>query len=205
MDRREALRNVAILMAGTLSASTLSIISGGCNTSNKKKDGELFTAEQQLTIAELADTIIPPTSTPGAKAAGVGPFIAMMIAECYPEKAQKMFIEGLDDLDKRAQNTFSNSFATISAQQRTSVLQQVVDELKKKKEAEGEKAKSDGGKRGSAAAKKDPNFFQLAKELTMLGYFTSEIGAKQALVYLPVPGKYDPCIDMEPGQKAWAL
>lgn len=204
MKRREALRNVAILMGGAISASTLSVISGGCNTENKK-DGQLFTAAHQSTITELADTIIPATGTPGAKAAGVGPFIAMMIAECYPEKIQKIFVAGLDDLDKRSESKFSGSFATISAAQRTSVLQGLVDDLKKKKTEEAEKAKAGGAKKDPGTPKKDPYFFQLAKELTILGYFTSETGAKQALHYLPVPGKYDGCIDMKPGQKAWAL
>ena len=216
MNRREALRNVALLMGGALSATTLSVISEGCKTSDKK-GGELFTAEQQTTITELADTIIPTTGTPGAKAAGVGPFIAMMIKECYPENVQKIFTNGLDDLDDRAKSKFSNSFIEINPTQRTAVLQEVVDKVKNDKEKEkGEKEKrsgrygtatnNEGGRTSTApSAKKDPNFFQLAKELTMLGYFTSEIGCKQALVYTPVPGKWEACTDMKPGQKAWAL
>ena len=165
----------------------------------------LFTEAHHSTITELADTIIPATGSPGAKAAGVGPFIAMMIAECYPEKIQKIFVDGLDDLDKRSESKFSNSFATINAEQRTSVLQELVEELKKKKAEDAEKAKANGTKKDPGAPKKDPSFFQLAKELTVLGYFTSEIGAKQALEYSAVPGKYESCIDMKPGQKAWAL
>jgi hypothetical protein len=207
MNRRDALRNVALLMGGALSATTLSVISEGCKTSDKK-GGELFTAQQQSTIDELADTIIPTTGTPGAKAAGVGPFIAMMIKECYPENVQKIFTDGLDDLDDRSKSKFSNSFVAIDPKQRAVVLQEVVDKIKKDKEKnKDEKPKKNEGGRTSTApsAKKDPNFFQLAKELTMLGYFTSEIGCKQALVYNPVPGKFEGCTDMKPGQKAWAL
>jgi len=213
MNRREALRNVAVLMGGVLSATTLSVISEGCKTSDKK--GELFTAEQQSTITELADTIIPTTGTPGAKAAGVGSFIAMMIKECYPENVQKIFSDGLDDLDDRSKSKFSNSFVAIDSKQRAVVLQEVVDKVRNDKE-KGEKEKrsgrygtatnNEGGRTSTApSAKKDPNFFQLAKELTMLGYFTSEIGCKQALVYTPVPGKWEACTDMKPGQKASAL
>ena len=203
MNRREALKNVAILMGGAISITTLGVISEGCNPVSKKKDG-LFSLEQEETINELVDTILPQTKTPGAKAAGVGPFVAMMVTECYPDNVQKTFINGLKDLDKRSESKFSDSFAAVSAQQRAVVLQEVVDELKKKKEEEKSKA-SNEKKAPAPPSKKDPNFFQLAKELTMLGYFTSEIGAKQALEYLPVPGKYEPCIDMKPGQKAWAL
>lgn len=206
MNRRDALKNVALIMGGALSATTLSVISEGCKTTDKK--GELFTAEQQSTITELADTIIPTTGTPGAKAAGVGPFIAMMIKECYPENVQKIFTDGLDDLDDRSKSKFSNSFVEIDPTQRAGVLQEVVDKLKqdKEKNKDDKGKKNEGGSTSTApSAKKDPTFFQLAKELTMLGYFTSEIGCKQALVYTPVPGKWEACTDMKPGQKAWAL
>jgi hypothetical protein len=198
MNRREALRNVALLMGGAVSAATLSAIAVSCNEPDTQSK-QLFTAEQEKTIAELADTIIPDTETPGAKAAGVGPFIAMMITDCYPAEIQKTFSNGLDDLEKRSKSKFSKSFVSISATERASVLQDVVDEEKKKREQEKGNAGS------SATIKKDPGFFPLAKELTMLGYFSSEIGAKQALVYLDIPGRYDACTDLQPGQKAWAI
>jgi hypothetical protein len=49
-----------------------------------------------------------------------------------------------------------------------------------------------------------PHFFQLMCELTYLGYYTSEIGATKALRYVHIPGRYESCIPLEPGQKAWA-
>lgn len=52
----------------------------------------------------------------------------------------------------------------------------------------------------------DPkHYFRMMKELTLLGYFTSEPGATQALRYVPVPGKYEGCIDYKKGDRAWAL
>jgi hypothetical protein len=44
----------------------------------------------------------------------------------------------------------------------------------------------------------------MIKELTLLGYFTSEIGYTQALRYVETPGRFDPCVPYEPGDKAWA-
>ncbi|MEJ7912174.1 MAG: gluconate 2-dehydrogenase subunit 3 family protein [Chitinophagaceae bacterium] len=209
MHRREALRNVALLLGGAISVTTMGVISQGCTTA-EKSNGALFTPEQENTITELAETIIPATRTPGAKAAGVGAFIAMMVKECYPDNIQKTFLEGLDDLDKRAGSKFSNSFVALTPQQRIIVLGEVVEETKKRKEKEKEKDKEKEKaptSRPSQApsSRKDPGFFQLAKELTMLGYFTSEIGAKQALTYVPVPGRYESCVDVKPGQTAWAL
>ena len=49
-----------------------------------------------------------------------------------------------------------------------------------------------------------PHYFTMMKQLTLLGYFTSEIGSKQALRYNPVPGRYDGCAPYKKGDKAWA-
>ncbi|MEO6916605.1 MAG: gluconate 2-dehydrogenase subunit 3 family protein, partial [Chitinophagaceae bacterium] len=91
---------------------------------------------------------------------------------------------------------FSGSFANITAENRKVILQEVVNE---------QKDKNAKAKPLAPGTKKEPNFFQLAKELTMLGYFTSEIGAKQALAYVAVPGRYEGCTPIKPQQKAWAL
>lgn len=201
MDRREAVRNVALLMGAAISVTTMSMLMESCDspadkTPSDKKPGSRFSAEQEATVAELVDTILPTTSTPGAKAAGVGPFVTMMIDECYPPDVQKMFLEGIEDLDKRSDKQFSKSFAAATADNRKVVLQDVVNE---------QKDKNAKAKPLAAGEKKESNFFQLTKELTMLGYFTSEIGATQALAYVAVPGKFESCTDMKPGQKAWAM
>lgn len=196
MDRREAVRNVALLMGTAISATSLSMIMESCNAPADKKTGSRFTPGQEATVAELADTILPTTSTPGAKAAGVGPFITMMIDECYPAEVQKMFVAGVEDLDKRSDKKYSGNFASITADNRKAVLQEVMNE---------QKDKNAKAKPVAPGTKKELNFFQLSKELTMLGYFTSEIGATQALAYVAVPGRYEGCIPMTPQQKAWAL
>ena len=54
------------------------------------------------------------------------------------------------------------------------------------------------------ATNKAPSFFLIARDLTILGYYSSEIGCTQAREYLPVPGRYDGSADYKPGQKAWA-
>ena len=55
------------------------------------------------------------------------------------------------------------------------------------------------------AKKRFTPFFTMLKDLTLTGYFTSEIGCTQALEYVAVPGRYDGCITIKPGQKAWAI
>jgi hypothetical protein len=106
MDRREAVRNMALLMGGAISATTMGALLESCNRAPDKNGTKiLFSTDQQALVTQIADLIIPTTDTPGAKAAGVGPFITMMINECYPENAQKIFTSGLDDVESRAKKT----------------------------------------------------------------------------------------------------
>ena len=196
-------------MGGAISVTTMGALFESCNHSPETAK-TLFSADQQLLVTEIADLIIPTTDTPGAKAAGVGPFITQMIGECYPEKAQKIFLDGLEDVDKRAKAQFSKNFLALTPADQTAILKALAAETVKlkadeKKKAEGDKPASIDKVNKVGKDKPDPYFFALIRELTMLGYFTSEIGSNKALAYVPVPGRYDGCTDLKPGQKAWAL
>jgi len=228
MDRREAVKNMAFLMGGALSATTIGVFLEGCNSPSTKTNGSLFTEDQLKLITEVADIIIPTTDTPGAKAAGVGPFIALMMKDCYPEDAQKAFVKGLEDLEKQSKSEFSKSFLEISAEQRQQLLGKLRDTtlaetkteqeaLDKQKEADLEKQKTNPEKAKSQTENagiisilpKDkpataPRFFAIMRDLTLLGYFTSEIGATKALEYVYIPGRYDGCVDLKPGQRVYA-
>ena len=222
MDRRDAVKSVAFLLGGALSATTIGVFLEGCSPSGNKDNANLFSPEQEKTLAEVADIIIPTTKTPGAKAAGVGPFIAMMVKDCYPEDAQKAFVKGLEDLEDRSKKEFKNSFLNISVKEREQLLSKLRDEAVAQQKAERDKseaektgaetdvikksAKEEPAKPMNAKQSKpgEPNFFAIARDLTLLGYFTSEIGATQAYEYLHIPGRYDGCVDLKPGQKVWA-
>ncbi len=142
---------------------------------------------QEALIAEIADTIIPDTKgVPGAKAAGLGPFIVMMLQDCYTTDVQKDFAGGLMKVDDVSQSRFGKAFTALTLKER--------EEIFKIFKAEAQ------GKTGTGPLP----FFSLMYELTCLGYYTSEIGATKALRYVHIPGKYEACIPLQPGQKAWA-
>ena len=228
MDRREAVKNMAFLMGGALSATTIGVFLEGCNSPSTKTNGSLFTEDQLKMITEVADIIIPTTNTPGAKAAGVGPFIALMVKDCYPEDAQKAFVKGLEDLDGQSKDEFKKSFLEISVEQRQQLLSKVRDKTvadtkaekdvldsqekadREKKTANPEDAKSqtENQEEVSILPKEKlnmkPRFFAIVRDLTLLGYFTSEIGATKAYEYVEIPGRYDGCVDLKPGQRVWA-
>lgn len=213
MDRREAVKSVAFLMGGALSATTIGVFLDSCNSPSANKGANLFSAEQDQIITEIADIIIPNTKTPGAKAAGVGPFIALMIKDCYPENAQKAFVKGLEDIEERSNKDFGKSFLKISVKERQQLLGKVRDETVAAQKAENAKSKPENPTKevlDKPLAAKDkyptstPYFFALIRDLTMLGYFSSEIGATQALEYVQIPGRYDGCVDLKPGQRVYS-
>ena len=189
ISRREAMLRVGVLMGGAISAPTLSILSGCQPKAKTEGEAQLFSAEQENIIAQVAELIIPATDTPGAKDAQVPQWIALMIKDCYPEKDQQRFEDGLDQLDKDSKQAYGDSFMELSEQQQIELLT---------------KAETDA----RALRAKDPTadlpFFLMMKELTLIGYFTSEPGATQALQYVQNPGSYNACTPVEAGQKAWA-
>ncbi len=190
MNRREALNMVALLMGGTVVGGTVFL--EGCKTADKKSVAALpLTKEQMAFLDEVAETIIPTTTTPGAKAAKVGEFMNTMVVDCYEEKDQKVFLEGLAKIDEASQAAYKKDFLSITPEQRKEMLSKI------------DKEAVDYGK---SKKPEDPtHYFSLMKQLTLLGYFTSEVGATQALRYVAVPGKYEGCIDYKKGDKAWAL
>ncbi len=190
MNRREALNMVALLMGGTIVGG--SVFLEGCKTSDKKAAVALpLTAAQIAFLDEVAETIIPTTNTPGAKAAKVGEFMHVMVTDAYDEKDQAIFIDGMGKLDNASDKKFNAEFMKLNPEQRKELLSEIDKEAKEY---------------ASKKKKEDPNhYFTLMKQLTLLGYFSSEVGATQALRYVPIPGKYEGCIDYKKGDKAWAL
>lgn len=191
MDRREALKNFTLLMSAGFSITTLGIT--GCKPGSEQEKETAFNEEHENMLAEIADTIIPDTDTPGAKKAGVGAFIVMMVSDCYPGSTKKVVINGINEIQERSKSEYKKSFISLSLGDRESLLKKMEEEVKDKNEVSEDESK------GASA-----RFFKLVRELTLFGYFTSEIGATQALNYVAVPGKYEECTVLEKGQKAWA-
>jgi hypothetical protein len=198
INRRDALARVALLMGGTLTAPTILAFLEGCKSSNEIANAAEFTlsTDELNLVSEIAEVIIPKTSTPGAKDAKVGEFVQLMLKDCYYTKDQQSFMDGLSKLEDK-------DFMEASADERIALLtaaeQESMDELARI----GDERKK-ANESGKGFEEPGVPFFRLMKELTLLGYFTSEQGAQQALTYVPVPGRYDGCIELEPGQHAWA-
>lgn len=193
MDRREALKRTAILMGGVVSAPAIMGVLKGC-TANPGIDWKpVFLNEDQASvISTVSEIIIPRTDTPGAKDAGVPSFIDQMLKEVYSEEDQKYFTAGLEAFNEEAKNEFGNEFSDLDEEDQSAFVKKVHDAAVH-------------AENNTDPAPKRP-FILMMKELTMLGFFTSEPGATQVLQYVAVPGAYKGCIPLaEAGNgKTWA-
>jgi hypothetical protein len=190
MNRREALSSVALLLGGTIIGAEAFL--SGCTNADKNVGGAGldFSREDIAFLDEVGETIIPTTTTPGAKATKIGEFMHTIVRDCYEPRDQQVFIEGMKKLEEASRKKNGKGFIESSPEQRHDLL---VELDKEQKEYMAKKKPED-----------PPHYFRAMKELTLWGYFTSEIGATQALRYIAVPGKYEGCIPYKKGDKAWA-
>jgi hypothetical protein len=189
MNRRDAITRVGLILGGTVIGAEFFM--SGCKSSTSASGvADLSKPEIVAFLDEVGETILPATTTPGAKAAEIGKFMGVMVTDCYTEPDQKIFLKGISDLDEASNKKFGKKFMEADAKQRTELLTDLDAEQKaytKTKKPE------------------DPNhYFRMMKELTLLGFFTSKPGATQALRYIAVPGKYDGNFPYKKGDKAWA-
>lgn len=185
----------------------------GCKTAGKTDAG--FTAANISLLDEIGETIIPATNTPGAKAAKVGEFMKVMVTDCYTQEQQTVFTNGLSNFEEVCKKAMNKSFMDLSAQERNDFLVTLEKEAKEfntKAEAADKIEKESLDKANSTKLWKDQkeflgsprHYYTMMKQLTLLGFFSSETGMKETLRYLPVPGKYDGNFPYAKGEKAWA-
>jgi hypothetical protein len=179
INRRTAIREFLLISAGaTLIPS--------CLQENSKsgillKNFQVGTRQERL-LAELAETLIPATTTPGAKDISAHLFILKMLDDCYSKNDQQKFMRGLQQLDDAAQASMGNSFVGSTATGRASLLTRI------------EGKKEDGN---------DLNFFYTTmKKLTILAYTTSRFFLTKIQVYELVPARFHGCVPVKNETKA---
>jgi hypothetical protein len=235
LNRREAIRRVSALLGGIalVGGSALLAAAERASSAIEGMPGE-FSAQDIALLDEIAETILPVTKTPGAKAAKTGMFMALMVTDSYSPAERKVFREGMRKVNDAMMKANAVSFMSATPQQRLAVLTALDRQQKRvmdSREATDRKKKGlvplpldetaakaddylpEGPKEGApattasgpeASIKKPAHYFRMMKELALLGYFTSEIGCTKALRYVEAPGRFDPCLPYAPGEPAWA-
>jgi hypothetical protein len=201
VSRRRVLQQLTLLMGGMLSGPTLRAFE---MTDFNTKKWERFTdseaqAIDMVTLADIAEMIIPRTHTAGAQDAQVPAFIVRMVQDCYSPKDQESFAAGLAALQ-------SQNFVTQTQEEKTKVLKAIEKKAKADyqsyAEEQSELALLPSRERFEKQTVGIP-FWRLVKELTLLGYFTSEICIQESFDFMPIPGKLE-LVKYKKGQKLYA-
>lgn len=187
IDRKEAIKRTALIIGGTVFAPNILGVLKGC-TAQPGLDWEpvLFTDEQARLVTSLTDVIIPADEYPSASEAGVPAFIESMITDVYTDEQQAEFLEGLNAFAEKSRLELGGEYFESTEEDR---YQFTYNENQNSLDIE---------------PGQDAPFFLRFKELTILGYFTSEVGATEVLRYEPVPGMYNGCMPFEEVGKTWA-
>ena len=195
MERRELLKNIALLTGAAFIGGDLFLT--GCKSGASLEAG--FTPATISLLDEVAETIIPATKTPGAKAAKVGEFMKVFVTDCYPATHQTAFTKGIIDLDEACKKANGKSFMDCEAKQRHDFLVALEKEAKTFNEPID---KENNGKKDED--KKPLHYYTMMKQLTLFGFFTSKTGATETLRHIQVPGKYIGDYPYKKGDRAWA-
>jgi hypothetical protein len=195
ITRREALAQVALLLGGAISAPTLA---GALDAATRRAwtapppdwAPRTLDAGQLELVAVMAEHIVPQTDTPGARAAGVHRFVDTLLSDHYPTPERDHFLAGLADVDARARSRHGKTFVECAADQQVALLTEM-------DEAAYPAAPSDAPRPPEAW------FFHRVKELTLVGYYTSQVGATQELHPSPF-GAYRGDIPYSSVGRAWS-
>jgi gluconate 2-dehydrogenase gamma chain len=188
MDRRELLHRAALLLGGALSSGTVAGVLAGCVSTPEGDAGAktFLTADEMRVVTAMSEQIIPRTDTPGAIDAGVPAFIDKMLAGYYSDKERTIVRNGLREATTDAAELDGKAFADLSSERQVMLMKEYDREAYTPR-----------------AGRSDPHFFRLVKELTIVGYCTSEAGATKLLKYAPIPGPYRGDIPYSEVGKAW--
>ncbi len=144
---------------------------------------------QNATVTTISEIIIPQTDTPGAKAARVNEFIDLILTEWYDEEEKSIFLTGLIEVDARSQDLFGKDFVDCAEKPQAEILRALDDEVA---EARAEV------RRGSSRRRPpERNFFFMIKQLTLIGYYTSQVGFEQELHGEIIPAHHAGCVPLE--------
>lgn len=216
MDRRIALKNMGLALGYTVATPTLLNLMQSCQQDTGPDWTPLFfSLEQGVIVMQLADLILPKTDTPSATEIGVHKFLDRYISEVSEIKDQELFQKGLIAFIGKA---LSDSGKDSPADLTTEDLEPVLAATLAKREGE-EEAKiyaSLGAYNQAMAAGEQADldagvlryvFANQFRDAIIWSYKTSEYIGEEVLAYLPVPGEYIGCGDLDEltGGKAWSL
>lgn len=186
MNRRELLQMIASVTGYAMIGSP--VLMTACASSNPYRGMELSGSDQTL-IADIAETILPRTDTPGAKDAGVPEMMVRLVDNTYEDADQIEFHNGLAAIRTASMERFGQSFEALAPEQRSALLNDL----------------SQLGQRYQRPQGVTAHYMVMMKQLAIFSYFTSELVQTTVLRLVPVPGRFDGDYPYQSGETAWAI
>ena len=184
-QRRAVLKRVAWMLGGAVSAPATLAILQGCSakeTPSTTWTPKFLTSDEGPLVSAIAGTLIPKTDTSGALEAGVPAFIDGVLEAVYPADAQARFKAGLAEFAAAAKAAKGKSFPDLAPGEREGFLKESLEK--------------------ALAAEREPKpFILMARELTLLGFFTSKVGITENMEYVAVPTAYHGCVPLSQMKK----
>jgi len=185
LERRALLKRVAWMLGGAVSAPAALAILQGCSAKEPVPGAAIaskfFKGRQADVVTAIADVLIPRTDTSGALDAGVPAFIDAVMADVYPKDAQERFSAGIDAFETAA-GSGGTAFLEQDTAHRAATVQQAIDAA-------------------FTGEHKDKPFILVARELTLLGFYTSRVGVTENMEYVAVPTVYHGCVPLSQMKK----
>jgi hypothetical protein len=172
--------NRRILLKQLLFASAGAALLPGCVFDSKKAAtvpliNLKITGSQEALLAEITETILPKTDTPGAKELGIPTFVLTMVDDCAGKEDQAIFVAGLEGIEKLTQEKISKSFTDCDAKERGSILASIESQAK-------------------GVSSEIQKAFSSIKNLTIWGYTGSEYVMTNFYKFEFVPGRFHGCV-----------
>jgi len=181
MNRREAVRTTAVFVGGLLLTSN-GLVLACAREPEQRLAGRVLTADDQALMEAIADTLLPTTAaSPGARAAGAGAEINLLLTDCYEPDEQVRVVNGLKEFRDTCHANYDREFTALTPQQREQLLRAI----------------------DATAVRAKGHYFELVRELAERTYFSSEVGMTRARRWMLEPGKWVGCVPLKPGQPAW--
>lgn len=169
MKRRGALKSLTLSIGGLVA---LPAWANNWTEGSIRVVPTILIPEQNALLAEIVETIIPATDTPGAKDLKIHLFVQKMLADCYEPDVQENVTKGLATAEQLAMQTYGKIFAACNALQREEVLTRMEISIELNWSS----------------------FYKLIKELTLQGYLTSEYYLTNHTNYKMMPGHFYGCV-----------
>jgi hypothetical protein len=195
MNRRDAIKSSALFLGYAVSTTALSNLFISCKSEVQLNWKPVFLSNSQAQLlSEMTERILPRTKTPGAKDLNIDRFIDKMLKDLLSKAEQKDFLAGLDAFESACKSANGKPFVECTTEQQNAFL------VKMDKESTKFNPSVWGIDLGAPI---QIPFFRRVKELTLLGFYTSQDIGEKVLSFLPIPGEYIGCVPLASIGNAW--